>query len=323
MWALITAVTFAIAIFTLELIRRSDEEHSKKGRRTQFLLLVVGLASTIIANWIQYHERDKKVAIVDVLDDVDLHLGDNVYPNRYGYSHNPLHADIYKQGVRGIIYFDKENQTFLSDDDRPTMVGQALVDFHYNLYGTNDFSCYKWVKAYQPDDPEYNGLVKTVDTNPCRVLVGSTLLTSEQDACADNFFYERYAAIGIAKSLNFLSACEKEGIDLSNPNKIRTTVLITCYHGGIREGQSENFELVFNDFRTTIPSKTRRMRDPQEVSIKIPSQYVYLDRENTFFLYVLPWLEKGPVKVENGITKEPRHFRDVGIIHLAIKLEEK
>lgn len=324
MWTLITATVFAIALFALEIYVRKHGEQSRKGRRAQLALLTLGLISTILAAAIEYSGREKKVAIEEVLEQgVDLHLGDNVYPDRYGFSHNPLHMEIYKQGVRGIVYFDKKTKNFLSDDDRPTQIGQALVNFHSTIYRDDDFSCFEWVKAHNPGDPEYERLTKLAPTSPKHVLVGPTLLTSDTDPREDNYFYDRYAAVGIGRSLNFLSECEEAGIDVSKPDKVRATVLITAYHGGIRPGQSENFEVVFNGFQKAIPSKTSRMRDPQDIAVEIPSEHLRLDRENILFLHVLPWVEDEPVRLNESEAIYTRHFRDVGITYLAIKLEEK
>lgn len=179
------------------------------------------------------------------------------------------------------------------------------------------------MKAHEPNDVGYERLFNEAAKSPYHVLVGPTVVTSEPDSREDNYFYDRYAAIGIGRSLNFLSECEAKGIDVSKPEKIRTTVLITCYHGGIRPGQTENFEVIFNGFRKVIPSKTKRMRDPQDISIEVPSEHVRLHRENLFFLHVLPWTEAEPIRNTNGAIQKTRHFRDVGITYLSIKLEEK
>ena len=40
-----------------------------------------------------------KNAIVPFITKEDVHLGDNVYPNQWGYSHNPLHIAINPQSV--------------------------------------------------------------------------------------------------------------------------------------------------------------------------------------------------------------------------------
>ncbi len=52
--------------------------------------------------------KTNKIAVVDILKDTDLHLGDNVHPHKYGFSYNPLNQAVYPQGVKGIIYFDKK-----------------------------------------------------------------------------------------------------------------------------------------------------------------------------------------------------------------------
>lgn len=324
MWTLIIATLFAVALFSLEVYVQKHGEESPQGRRARLALLTVGLISTILTAAIEYSGREKKVAIKEVLKEgVDLHLGDNVLPDRDGFSHNPLHMNIYKQGVQGIVYFDKMTKNFLSDDDRPTRIGQALVNFHSSLYREENFSCFEWVKAHNPEDEDYERLSKLVPSSPKHVFVGPTLVTSEPDSREDNYFYEWYAAVGIVRSLNLLAECEEAGIDVSKPDRIRTTVVLIAYHGGIRPSQTENFEVVFNGFRKVIPSKTARMRDPQTIVLEIPSEHVRLNRENLFFLHVLPWVEKEPIRINGIETILPRHFRDVGITYLAIKIEEK
>jgi hypothetical protein len=82
-----------------------------------------------------------RVAVVELLENgTDLHLGDNVYPSEYGYSYNPLNQAVYQQGISGIIYYDKETREFLPDKGKPTIVGQALVDFLAGKIGKLDFS---------------------------------------------------------------------------------------------------------------------------------------------------------------------------------------
>lgn len=113
MSTLITVTFFAIVILALKVFIRKHGEESEKGGRAQLGLFFLAAISTSVAAWIDFSGREKIIVIVEVLgDDVDLHLGDNVYPDRYGFSHNPLHTDIYKQGVKGIVYFDKKTKTF-------------------------------------------------------------------------------------------------------------------------------------------------------------------------------------------------------------------
>jgi len=56
----------------------------------------------------------KKTAVIPLVETEDVHLGDNVFPERWGYSHNPLNIAIYPQSAKGLIYFDKENGDFIA-----------------------------------------------------------------------------------------------------------------------------------------------------------------------------------------------------------------
>ena len=154
-------------------------------------------------------------------------------------------------------------------------------------------------------------------------MLGPTALVAKKNDTKWGNFYERYAAIGIARSIKFVSESERQGINLENSSNLKVNVVIHGYHGGIRKGQEENFELQFNDYRISVPSKTRRMRDAQEISIPIPNKYVKFKKENILYLYVLPWVEELPQITKNGMILNPTHFRDVGIIYLAVKLEKK
>lgn len=262
-----------------------------------------------------------KIAVVEVLEGVDAHLGDNVYPRRYGTSHNPLNIDIYKQGVKGIVYYDKLEDVFLADIGRPTLVGQALVDHMARIVADIDFSSFSWVYAYDTDHPEYRSIEEKFSGSNAMIKLGSTLLVADPET--EGNFYGRYAAVGIGRSVSLISECARSGIDTTDKENLTVQCIIHCYHGGIRSGQSENFKLQFNNYSVDIPSRTRSMRDIQEIVIDIPVDQVAFDRNNLLYIYVLPWIEELPqLATENGVVK-PAHFRDVGITHLEIQVVEK
>jgi len=264
--------------------------------------------------------KPKKIAIIDVIKGKELHLGDNVYPSAYGVSYNPLQQTIYPQGVEGIIYYDKKNNIFLSDRDRPTILGQQLVDFMKHRIRDIDFSCYWWVHAFNVEDKEYKSFIPKANNNPSVFMLGPTILVAKNRHWGN--FYERYAAIGIAKKINFISELERAGINPHNREKLELHIILRAFHGGIRKGQPENFVIQINNFMQVIPSISRYMRDPEEVSLKIPIDQVYFDRGNILFLYVLPWIEEKPQLILDGEIKKPAHFRDVGVTLLQIKIEE-
>ncbi|AEH45140.1 hypothetical protein Thein_1272 [Thermodesulfatator indicus DSM 15286] len=264
--------------------------------------------------------KAKKIAIIDVIKDKELHLGDNVYPSTYGVSYNPLQQDIYPQGVRGIIYYDKKNKVFLSDSDRPTILGQLLVNFIEQRIRKIDFSCYWWVHAFNVENKEYKDLIKKAKNDPSVYMLGSTILVAKNRHWGN--FYERYAAVGIARKINFVSELERAGINPKNKEKLKLRIILRAYHGGIRKGQPENFVVQINNFVQVIPSISRYMRDPEEISLEIPIDEVYFDKGNVLFLYVLPWVEERPQLILDGKVKKPAHFRDVGVTLLQIKIYE-
>lgn len=64
------------------------------------------------------------------------------------------------------------------------------------------------------------------------------------------------------------------------------------------------------------------MRDPQEIEIQIPLEYVNSRRNNFIYLYVLPWEEELPKMRDGDAVFSPVHFRDVGIIYLEIQVSQ-
>ena len=58
---------------------------------------IVGNNNTLTVNNPSQHRS----AYLDLLENTDIHLGDNVYPDNFGVSYNPLTQDIYPQPVKG------------------------------------------------------------------------------------------------------------------------------------------------------------------------------------------------------------------------------
>jgi hypothetical protein len=261
----------------------------------------------------------KKKGYLSILENTDVHLGDNVYPDAFGTSYNPLTQDIYPQPASGVLYFDKKTKTFKSGDAGPTRIGQYLVNNISSQILQFDYSAYQHTFAVNPGDPQYKVLTEKFKGSSQITYLGPTALIASIDLKGN--YYNRYAAVGFAKSFSVVSTIKNAGIDERHDN-LKVTIIIKTYHGGIRAGQNENFVLQVNDFSVTIPSKTNAMRDPAEVPIEIPIKAIYLDRPNYLFVYVLPWLEAGPILDLEGKHIRPAHFRDVGIINLGLIIEE-
>ena len=262
----------------------------------------------------------KKKGYLSIISETDIHLGDNIYPDIYGVSYNPLTQDIYPQLVNGIIFFDKKSKTFKSDNSGPTRIGQDLVNKISNKIIELDYSSYLYIFATNPGDTEYENLTKKFKESKQLFYLGPTALIASTDLKGN--FYNRYVAIAFVKAFSIISTLQNAQID-ENQDNLKATIIIKSYHGGIRQGQSENFILKINDYETTIPSKTRAMRDPVEVSIDIPLSVLHFDRPNYLSVYVLPWVEDAPVLKINNKDITPVHFRDVGIIKLGLSIQEE
>lgn len=258
-----------------------------------------------------------KTAYLDLLENTDIHLGDNVYPNRFGVSYNPLTQDIYPQPVKGVVFLDKETGKFISDDSGPTQIGQYLVNKMKSQISNIDFSAYKYVLALNPGDSNFIELTKAHKGYESLVFLGPTALIADENQIGN--FYNRFAAVGYTQSFSLVSSCRNSGIDPSASN-LKVSVIIKSYHGGIRPGQSENFRIGINEFESTIPSVSEAMRDPVEVEIPIPPDAIHFDKSNYLFIYVLPWIETGPVLKGKTPTVGPAHFRDIGIISIGVSV---
>ena len=282
---------------------------NKKGQ------VVIGDGNTVTVNM----SEPKKRAQIDLLKDVDMHLGDNIYPGDFGLSYNPLTQDIYPQNIDGLIFFDKQENVFLTDKRSRTQIGVYLAKALREKISQFDYSAYQFVFAVENDDPEYQQIVAPYLGSDRMVDIGRmTLLAVDEE---HGNFYRRYAAVGFAKSFSLLSAMSNVGIDPLS-DRVEVKVILNTYHGGIRPGQSENFVLKVNDYEAIVSSKTPSMRDPQEVVIDIPVSALKLDRSNYLFLYVLPWEEELPVYTKGEKPVKPVHFRDVGVISLQVAVEE-
>lgn len=253
---------------------------------------IVGNQNTLTLN----NPLPPKLAYLDILKNTDLHLGDNVYPNSFGVSYNPMTQDIYPQPVNGVIFFNKETNKFISDDSGPTQIGQYLVNKIEPLIRDIDFSAYKYVTALNPEDSDYSEVTKKHKGSKSLVFLGPTALIA--DSTQTGNFYNRFAAVGYVQAFSLVSLCKNAGIDPS-ANNIQVSVIIKSYHGGIRKGQTENFHIMVNDFESVVPSASSSMRDPSEVEISIPKRSVYFDKSNYLFIYVLPWIENGPIPMGN------------------------
>jgi hypothetical protein len=263
----------------------------------------------------------KKIAVVAFVESEDIHLGDNVYPERWGYNHNPLNITIYPQKAKGIVYYDKESRNFLSGIDAQTHIGQAFVSYCQEFVKNLDFSGYKFVSIYDEQNeipPLLKGYIESKQDDRV-VRLGPTVLYVNKDNKGN--YYDRYAAVGIVQAIDFAIPLAKAGIEFSQDMIGSIECLIECYHGGIRPGQSQNFALFLNGNIHEIKTVSLNMREKEIVRIVIPLSHFNFKKENIAALFVLPWQEDGPKSFET--RKGPVHFRDVGIVNAYFKVTEK
>lgn len=261
----------------------------------------------------------KKIVSIDLLEESDIHLGDNIYPERYGVSYNPMTMDIYPQPVTGVIFFDKANNVFLSDDTGPTQIGASLAALLDDYFQGIDFSAYEYVYAINSFDENYTELIGSYEGTPSLVNLGPTSLIADMELGGN--YYRRYAAVGFTKSFSVVSALRNGGFQ--DGSSVEASIILNTYHGGLRAGQEENFFVRVNEFESIIPSATEAMRDPAEIEISIPIEHLNLNSSNHLYMYVLPWIEDGPRLSGDPKANGPAHFRDVGIIDIEIVLYEQ
>lgn len=260
----------------------------------------------------------KKHAIVPVISDEDIHLGDNVYPQRWGYNHNPLNAAIYPQNAKGLIYFRKENGKFFAGNDNQTLIGQFFVSYYQDKIKEFDFSAFKYVSEYDGENSYPEELETYLKRNEVDrfVKIGPAYLYTTRTPPGN--FYEPYAAIALVSAVDFTIPLAKSGITFAKENIEDLKLLVECYHGGIRPGQDNNFFAIINNRVYPLPTKSQNMREKEIVSISLPVDALNYTNENVVGLFVLPWEESKPKFFgnENG----PVHFRDVGIVNIYFNL---
>ncbi len=261
----------------------------------------------------------KKIAIVPVIDNEDIHLGDNVYPNNWGYSHNPLNMAVYPQNANGLIYYNKETDRFLAGPDKQTLIGQFFVRRVSDQIQSFDFSGYKYVSSFYEERPYPKALKEYLKINAedRYVKIGPTFLYTNRNNRGN--FYEQYAAISLVKAVDFTMPLAKAGIDFIRGSIEKVDLFVECYHGGIRPGQNNNFFLFLNNSIHQLTTKSQNMREKEVLSTEIPIDNLNFSNENIVGFYVLPWQEKRPKSFHTN--KGPSHFRDVGIINAYFRVE--
>lgn len=262
-----------------------------------------------------------RAAMTEIFSDHEIHLGDNIYPENWGYYSNPLNQTIYKQGIPGLVYFDKDNGSFHPDESGATHVGQRLVTRTNNLIQGIDFSAHRTVRAFQGEGSVPEVLKAYVERNEnhrfIRLGRSPTVLFYDESQPGD--FYERYAAIGWASAFSVEPDLLKAGIELSQNDIKECTLLIECYHGGRRPGQKQNFVVRINDWEQHVNARSENLREKEVVRINVPIQNLRLDEMNEFMVFVLPWIEERPRR--DSASPGPAHFRDVVISRIQLVVE--
>lgn len=259
--------------------------------------------------------------MVPYIESEDIHLGDNVYPDSWGTNHNPLHSEIYDQSAKGLIYFDKESLKFFAGRDQPTRIVAAFARRYAPRIEGLDFSAFRFVSAYEPGAPVPATLRQYVDAHQSDRFaeVGPTILYTNSDDSGG--FYERYAALGVCRAVDFTIPLAKAGLKFSAPTISKVEFLIEAYHGGIRVGQPAAFELTVNQKSISIQTRSSDMRSKETITLTVPLDALKFDTENVVSVSVLPWEESGPKSLRTN--KGPVHFRDVGIVNAYFQVYEK
>ena len=261
-------------------------------------------------------------AVIPAFEAVDIHLGDNVYPLAWGYSHNPLHNNTYPQLDSGIIYLDKKSGNYVAGKDRPTKIGQTIVSQLQQRIGDTDLTAYEYVYCHQEQGEFPQELqnhinnkdqFRYVQIDPTTVLYTSTHTNGN--------FYERYAAVAVVDSVDFSIPLAKMNIEFVPDAIEKVEVFIECYHGGIRSGQAENFFCIINSQVFEIDTKSHNSREKEVISFQIDKNCLRYNQENILGFFVLPWTEDKPRALDSN--NKPAHFRDVGIVNVYIKITAK
>lgn len=250
---------------------------------------------------------------VPFIDGEDVHLGDNVYPNKWGMSHNPLHQTIFQPEVAGLIYVDKENGQFRSGPDNPTVKGLEFLREYRSMLPFSDFSAYKHIVAYDGPEAEMPTVAKKLvlsgDTDSY-VWLGPTLLYYSKEGKGN--FYERLAAVAVLRSLDFTLPFREKGVQFRKSSIDKVEFVVECYSGGKRVGQNHNFALFINGHIYDLVTKKRTMREKEAITIELDENHFDYNNENVVGLFVLPWRESAP---KDPVTHlGPCHFRDIGLI---------
>lgn len=262
-----------------------------------------------------------RTAIVPFIEHEDVHLGDNVYPPQWGFSHNPLNLSIYPQSAPGIVYYDKKNRTFLAGTEKQTIIGQMLVQHLSPLISEIDFTGYEYVCAHQGQAPPPKELQTLIDKGMSDRYVQidpMTVLFATHSSNGD--FYDRYAAVGIVRAVNFSMPLARLGMIFTRSTIQEVELLLECYHGGIRPGQSGNFLALVNGQPYAIGTTTEHAREKEVVSVRIDPNDLQYQAENIIAVVVLPWVEERPKSFSSN--KGPAHFRDVGVVNSFLKVTE-
>lgn len=265
---------------------------------------------------------EEKSAVVPFIESEDLHLGDNVYPERWGFSHNPLYIAIYPQPSKGLVYLDKQTGEFLAGPDNQTHIGQWFVSNYRHYIKDLDFDGYKFVSGYEtgnPMPPVLKEYMESGEEDHMVKLGGPTILFTNTDEQGD--FYDRYAAVAVVRPIDFSIPLAREGLLFAADQIKRVDFFVECYHGGIRPKQPQNFALLINKSVHEIRTTSANMREKEVVQLTVPLQDLEFKRENIAALFVLAWQEERPKSRTTG--RGPVHFRDVGIVNAYFKVVQK
>jgi hypothetical protein len=266
----------------------------------------------------------QQFVVIDLIKNREIHLGDNVLPDTHGYSDNPMHISIYPQPNKDIIFFNKEDSSFFSIERKHARIDDEFLQYYSHIVKNVDFSAYSKISAYDVRNNEVpDDLKKLIENSQSESILqfkfDPTILYTNTDGKGD--YYEPKAAIAVIKSFLLKRRFEIAGIKASDVKKIK--ILVDYFHGGIRKGQPQNFEIYLNGHRFEIPSEKKLLRKRQEVIIEVPVNRLHMDDTNVFVIYVLHWAEERPKYFSENLKRYvgPAHFKDVVIYNVTLKFE--
>lgn len=234
-------------------------------------------------------------------------MGDNVYARIGGVS-LPVWDDPNRQGDDDLIFYDKKEKRFLTSWGAPK-VAQLLARHYSSRFAECNLGAYANVMAVRPNPTlvgRYAGDHVQIDYDTC-------LIWRENEGN----YYQRYAPFARLVTMNLYKEIFSHSID---PTKIRiksARLVISGLHGGKRQEQEENIELIVNGKIHKIGFGSREIRNEEVVAMELPADELAIGpaMSMSFGFIVLPFSEQYPLPPPKSKYSKigPAHFRDVEV----------